>query len=231
MAKTKQLVNIFLLGIIILVISIESVNSMRANVWYFKAVNTLKQSKALMTPAELKFADDAINLALKLEPTQAHYWQLSAYVKMLGLTLKDMTSEDSLLAYKAIEQALLTSLQNRRAWSETWMELAKVVGSQEGLSQRVLRYIDQAKKTGPYKFEVRSGIIQIALINWPQLPPNFKAQYMNELNLAAQYDEKLEQTFDIANQINKVTLLCMSLQFGSELKSVRKSSTFEMYCK
>jgi len=54
---------------------------------------------------------------------------------------------------------------------------------------------------------------------------------MNELNLAAQYDEKLDKVFDIANQINKVTLLCMSLQFGSELKSVRKSSTFEMYCK
>jgi len=149
MAKTKQLVNIFLLGIIILVISIESVYSMRANVWYFKAVNTLKQSKALMTPAELKFADDAINLALKLEPTQAHYWHLSAYVKMLGLTLKDMKSEDMSYSFNDIEHALLTSLQNRQAWSETWIELAKVVSSQEGLSQRVLRYIDQAKKNGP----------------------------------------------------------------------------------
>lgn len=228
--KKNRSVDIVVFAILVFIISSQSIQSMRANTWYFNALNTLKQPFSIITQAELKLADDAINLALELEPTQAHYWQVSAYVKMLILTKSNQHYTNSDLNYKTIEQNLQNSLIYRKAWAETWIELANVVSYQQGPNKRVFEYIQQAKKTGPYNFNVQLGIIKLALINWQQLPPNFKAQYVTELKLASKYRYRFYKVFKAAEEVNRLPLLCMSLKFGSEFDEVRSSNAFRKYC-
>ncbi|WP_377109540.1 VpsP family polysaccharide biosynthesis protein [Pseudoalteromonas sp. R86517] len=231
MNDLKKLTQITLLAIITLFISYESIQSMRANAWYFNALNTLKQPRALITPQELNLANDAITLATQLEPLQAHYWQLSAYIKMLRLTEKNVNRSNVPKVYKQAELALLNSLKYRQSWAETWIELAKIVSYQEGPSERVFGYVQQAKKAGPYKIDVHLGVIEIALINWHQLPPKYKALYVSELKLLAKHGYKFPLVFDIAKQTDALPILCMSLQFGNDFEKIRGSFIFEQHCK
>ena len=228
--NTNRLTQIAILAVITLVIGYQSLQSMRANTWYFNALNILKQPKGLITPLELKLANDAIILAVELEPTQSHYWQLSAYVKMLNLAVTIDQNNNKLLVYQQAEKDLLKSLELRQTWSETWIALAQVVSYQEGPTERVYEYIQQAKKFGPYKFDVQLGIIQIALMNWQKLSPKYKALYVAELNLAVKYGYKFYQVFDVAKQVDALPILCLSLKFGPHFEAVRTRWMFKKHC-
>ncbi len=230
MNDLKKLTQITLLAIITLFISYESIQSMRANAWYFNALNTLKQPRALITPQELNLANDAITLATQLEPLQAHYWQLSAYIKMLRLTENNVNRSNVPKVYQLAELALLNSLKYRQSWAETWIDLAKIVSYQEGPSERVFGYIQQAKQVGPYKIDVHLGVIEIALTNWHQLPPKYKAIYVSELMLAAKHGYKFSGAFDIAKQVDALPILCLSLKFGAQFESARNSWMFKKHC-
>ncbi|TMP17310.1 VpsP family polysaccharide biosynthesis protein [Pseudoalteromonas sp. S2893] len=230
MSDLKKLTQITLLAIITLFISFESIQSMRANAWYFNALNTLKQPRALITPQELNLANDAITLATQLEPLQAHYWQLSAYIKMLRLNENNVNRSNVPKVYQLAELALLNSLKYRKSWAETWIDLAKIVSYQEGPSERVFGYIQQAKQVGPYKIDVHLGVIEIALTNWHQLPPKYKAIYVSELMLAAKHGYKFSGAFDIAKQVDALPILCLSLKFGAQFESVRNSWMFKKHC-
>ena len=229
--NTNRLTQIAMLAVITLVIGYQSLQSMRANTWYFNALNILKQPKGSITPVELKLANDAITLATELEPTQSHYWQLSAYVKMLNLAVTSDQKNNKLLVYQQAQKDLLKSLEFRQTWSETWIALAQVVSYQEGPTERVYEYIQQAKKFGPYKFDVQLGIIQIALMNWQKLSPKYKALYVAELNLAVKYGYKFYQVFDVAKQVDALPILCLSLQFGKAFEKVRSSTVYRRNCK
>ena len=74
------------------------------------------------------------------------------------------------------------------------------------------------------------GIIQIALINWQQLSPKYKALYVAELNLAVKYGYKFYQVFDVAKQVDALPILCLSLKFGSHFEPVRTSWMFKKHC-
>lgn len=228
--NTNRLTQIILLAVITLIISYQSLQSMRANTWYFNALNILKQPVILITSEELKLAESAINLSTAKEPTHPHYWQLSAYIKMLNLAVTSEQNNNKLLVYQQAEKDLLKSLELRQTWSETWIALAQVVSYQEGPTERVYEYIQQAKKFGPYKFDVQLGIIQIALMNWQQLPPKYKALYVAELNSAVKYGNEFYEIFRLAKKINRLPTVCLSLQFGSHFKAIRSSYIFKDYC-
>ena len=228
--NTNRLTQITILAVITLVIGYQSLQSMRANTWYFNALNILKQPEGSITAVDLKLANDAITLATELEPTQSHYWQLSAYIKMLNLAVTSEQNKNNLLVYQQAEKDLLKSLELRQTWSETWIALAQVVSYQEGPTERVYEYIQQAKKFGPYKFDVQLGIIQIALMNWQQLPPKYKALYVAELNLAVKYGYKFYQVFDVAKQVDALPILCLSLKFGPHFEAVRTRWMFKKHC-
>lgn len=228
--NTNRLTQIAILAVITLVIGYQSLQSMRANTWYFNALNILKQPESTITPVELKLANDAITLATELEPTQSHYWQLSAYIKMHNLAVTSEQNNNKLLVYQQAEKDLLKSLELRQTWSETWIALAQVVSYQEGPTERVYEYIQQAKKFGPYKFDVQLGIIQIALMNWQQLPPKYKVLYVAELNSAVNYGNEFYEIFMLAEKINRLPTVCLSLQFGSHFEVIRSSYSFKDYC-
>lgn len=228
--NTNRLTQIAMLAVITLVIGYQSLQSMRANTWYFNALNILKQPESTITLKELKLANDAITFATELEPTQSHYWQLSAYIKMHNLAVTSEQNNNKLLVYQQAEKDLLKSLELRQTWSETWIALAQVVSYQEGPTERVYEYIQQAKKFGPYKFDVQLGIIQIVLMNWQQLPPKYKALYVAELNLAVKYGYKFYQIFDVAKQVDALPILCLSLKFGPYFEAVRTRWMFKKHC-
>ena len=228
--NTNRLTQIAILAVITLAIGYQSLQSMRANTWYFNALNFLKQPEGSIIPVELKLANDAITLATELEPTQPHYWQLSAYVKMLNLAVNSEQNNNKLLVYQQTEKDLLKSLELRQTWSETWIALAQVASYQEGPTERVYEYIQQAKKFGPYKLDVQLGIIQIALMNWQQLPPKYKALYVSELNLAVKYGYKFYQVFEVAKQADTLPILCLSLKFGANFEAVRTKWIFKKHC-
>ena len=229
--NTNRLAQIAILAVITLVIGYQSLQSMRANTWYFNALNILKQPVSLITSEELKLAESAINLSTAKEPTHPHYWQLSAYIKMLNLAVTSEQNNNKLLVYQQAEKDLLKSLELRQTWSETWIALAQVVSYQEGPTERVYEYIQQAKKFGPYKFDVQLGIIQIALMNWQQLSPKYKALYVAELNLAVKYGYKFYHVFDVVKQLDALPILCLSLQFGKAFEKVRRSTVYRRNCK
>ncbi|WP_076923871.1 VpsP family polysaccharide biosynthesis protein [Pseudoalteromonas sp. EB27] len=228
--NTNRLTQIAMLAVITLVIGYQSLQSMRANTWYFNAVNILKQPVSTITPEELELADKAITYATSQDPLQPHYWQLSAYIKMLNLAVTSGQNKNKLLVYQQAEKNLLKSLELRQTWSETWIALAQVVSYQEGPTERVYEYIQQAKKFGPYKFDVQLGIIQIVLMNWQQLPPKYKALYVAELNLAVKYGYKFYQIFDVAKQVDALPILCLSLKFGPHFEAVRTRWMFKKHC-
>ena len=228
--NTNRLTQITILAVITLVIGYQSLQSMRANTWYFNAVNILKQPVSTITPEELELADKAITYATAQDPLQPHYWQLSAYIKMLNLAVTSEQNKNNLLVYQQAEKDLLKSLELRQTWSETWIALAQVVSYQEGPTERVYEYIQQAKKFGQYKFDVQLGIIQIALMNWQRLPPKYKALYVAELNLAVKYGYKFYQVFDVAKQVDALPILCLSLKFGPHFEAVRTRWMFKKHC-
>lgn len=230
--KYRKFIQIGFLAIITLIICYSSMQSMRANAWYFNGLNTLKQLSSPIDNSELLNAENAISLATEIEPTQPHYWQLYAYIKMLKLTTNKsfIDSDKKKLVYKQVEQALLKSIKLRKTWAETWISLAEVVSYQEGPSDRVYNYIQQAKKMGPNKIAVHLGAIQIALVNWHQLPPKYKALYVNELNLAVQHGYQFYDVFNIAQRVNGLPTLCLSLQFGTAFEKVRVSNHYRKYC-
>ncbi|PKG65952.1 MULTISPECIES: VpsP family polysaccharide biosynthesis protein [Pseudoalteromonas] len=228
--NTNRLTQIAILAVATLVIGYQSLQSMRANTWYFNAVNILKQPVSTITPEELELADKAITYATSQDPLQPHYWQLSAYIKMLNLAVTSEQNKSKLLVYQQAEKDLLKSLELRQTWSETWIALAQVVSYQEGPTERVYEYIQQAKKFGPYKFDVQLGIIQIALMNWQQLSPKYRALYVAELNSAVNYGNEFYEIFMFAEKINRLSTICLSLQFGSRFEVVRSSYIFKDYC-
>jgi len=233
--KMSKYIQIILLAIVSLIISFSSIESMRANAWYFNSLNTVKD--LLLSSNDnlaLINAQHAIKLATELEPTQPHYWHFYAYITMRTLSASPDVPQVSNNIQKVFDQAeaaLRMSLTLRQSWPETWIELAKVVSYQEGASNRVFEYIANAKKVGPYNLDVSLGIIQIALMNWQQLPPKYKALYVAELNLAAKYGYKFYQVFDVAKQVDAVPILCLSLQFGKAFEKVRSNTVYRKSCK
>ena len=222
------------LTMVVLVIVYMSMQSMRANAWYFNALNIVQESDGALSGSRLQAAENAITLATNMDPEHPHYWHFLAHIKMLGLTGIDTTSSEQAehiqQVYKQAEQALLKSVELRQTWALTWISLAQVVSYQEGPTERVYNYIQQAKKVGPYKLDVHLGIIQIALMHWNELPPTYKALYVNELKLASKYGYKFYDVFSMAEQMNRLPIVCLSLQFGSHYEAVRGSWMFNKYC-
>ena len=222
------------LAMIVLVIVFLSMQSMRANAWYFNALNIVQESDGALSGSSLQAAENAITLATNMDPEHPHYWHFLAHIKMLGLTGIDTISGEQSdkvkQTYKQAEQALLKSVELRQAWALTWISLAQVVSYQEGPTERVYNYIQQAKKVGPYKLDVHLGIIQIALMHWNKLPPTYKALYVNELKLASKYGYKFNNIFSMAKEMNRLPIVCLSLQFGSHYEAVRGSWMFNKYC-
>ncbi|QBJ62653.1 VpsP family polysaccharide biosynthesis protein [Pseudoalteromonas sp. DL-6] len=236
MAKLNMLkvVPAVTLTMVVLVIVYMSMQSMRANAWYFNALNIVQESDGALSGSSLQAAENAITLATNMDPDHPHYWHFLAHIKMLGLTGTDTTSseqaEHTQQVYKQAEQALLKSVELRQAWALTWISLAQVVSYQEGPTERVYNYIQQAKKVGPYKLDVHLAIIQIALMHWHDLSPTYKALYVNELKLASKYGYKFYDVFSMAEQMNRLPIVCLSLQFGSHYEAVRGSWMFNKYC-
>ena len=228
-----------LLAIVTLIICYFSVQSMRANAWYFSSLNTVQElsnTSPVDAPEaynnELNKAQNAIKLALDFEPEHAHYLHFLAYIKLLTLANTDQIGQSKLnTEYKRIQSLLLHSTQIRSSWAETWIELAKVTSYQQGPSKQVLKYIDQAKKVGPYKLDVHLGIIEISLANWQNLPPEYKALYVNSLSMAAQYGYRFNRIYTIAEQLNQLPTLCMSLQFGAAYKKLKERYIYKQTCK
>lgn len=222
------------LAMIVLVIVFLSMQSMRANAWYFNALNIVQESDGALSGSSLQAAENAITLATNMDPEHPHYWHFLAHIKMLGLagidTISGEQAEHTQQVYKQAEQALLKSIELRQAWALTWISLAQVVSYQEGPTERVYNYIQQAKKVGPFKLDVHLGIIQIALMHWNELPPTYKALYVNELKLASKYGYKFYDVFSMAKQMNRLPIVCLSLQFGSHYEAVRNSWMFNKYC-
>ncbi len=223
-----------ILGMVVLVIAYTSMQSMRANAWYFNALNIVQESDGALSGSSLQAAENAILLATHVDPEHPHYWHFLAHIKMLGLAGVDPTSSKQSAhvqqTYQQAEQALLKSIELRQSWAQTWISLAQVVSYQEGPTDRVYSYIQQAKKVGSYKLEVHLGIIQIALMHWSDLPPIYKALYVNELKLASKYGYKFNNIFSMAEEINRLPIVCLSLQFGSYFETVRNTYMFKKYC-
>lgn len=223
-----------ILALIVLVIAYSSMQSMRANAWYFHALNIVQESDGALSGSSLQAAENAITLATNMDPEHPHYWHFLAHIKLLSLSGIDTTSSEQSdkvkQTYQQAEQALLKSVELRQTWAQTWMSLAQVVSYQEGPTERVYNYIQQAKKVGPYKLDVHLGIIQIALMHWSELPPTYKALYVNELKLASKYGYKFYDVFSMAEQMNRLPIVCLSLQFGSHYEAIRGSWMFNKYC-
>jgi len=223
-----------ILALIVLVIAYTSMQSMRANAWYFNALNIVQESDGALSGSSLQAAENAIMLATNMDPDHPHYWHFLAHIKMLGLAGIDTTSSEQSdkvkQTYQQAEQALLKSVELRQTWALTWISLAQVVSYQEGPTKRVYDYIQQAKKVGPYKLDVHLGIIQIALMHWNELPPTYKALYVNELKLASKYGYKFNNIFSMAKEMNRLPIVCLSLQFGSRYEAIRNSWMFNKYC-
>ena len=228
-----------LLAIVTIIICYFSLQSMRANAWYFSSLNTVQElsnTSPIDAPEvynnELNKAQNAIKLAIQLEPEHAHYLHFLSYIKLLVLAKTDLIEQSKLdTEYKEIQSFLLHSTQIRSSWAETWIELAKVTSYQQGPSKQVLKYIEQAKKVGPYKLDVHLGIIEISLANWQQLPPEYKALYVNSLSMAAQYGYRFNRIYTIAKQLNQLPTLCMSLQFGAAYKKLKQRYIYKQTCK
>lgn len=229
-----KVVPVVTLTMVVLVIVYMSMQSMRANAWYFNALNIVQESDGALSGSSLQAAENAITLATNMDPKHPHYWHFLAHIKMLGLAGIDTTSSEQAehiqQVYKQAEQALLKSVELRQTWALTWISLAQVVSYQEGPTERVYNYIQQAKKVGPYKLDVHLGIIQIALMHWNELPPTYKALYVNELKLASKYGYKFYDVFSMAKEMNRLPMVCLSLQFGSHYEAVRGSWMFKKYC-
>jgi hypothetical protein len=232
--KAIKIVQVILLALITVGVCVSSINSMRANAWFFNAKNTLQglNSQADNTVI-IELAQSAISLASELDPAHPHYHEVFAHVKLLQLNPAntDEAIAHNLRVLKQAEARLLESVKYRQTWAETWIALAKVVSYQEGPTDRVFEYIEQAKRVGPYKIDVHLGAIEIALMNWQQLPPKYKALYVNELKLAAKHGHKFSRAFDIAKQVEALPILCLSLKFGAHFESLRTSWMFKKQCK
>ncbi|MDC9529400.1 VpsP family polysaccharide biosynthesis protein [Pseudoalteromonas sp. Angola-7] len=235
--KTIKHSHIILLAVLIVTISYSSVQSMRANSWYFNALNLAHAVVENPTnsineqKSQVQQATKSIKLALTLEPHQAHYWHFLAYLNLLSLDNEQDDVVNALPVYKSAEESLLNSIKLRASWAESWILLAQVASNEHGPNEQVFEYINNALNTGPYKLNVHLGVIQIALANWQHLPPEFKAQYVKSLSVAAQYGYRFNKVYKIATKLNVMPTLCLSLQFGKSFEQVKQRYIYKKNCK
>lgn len=213
----------------------HSVQSMRANAWYFNARHILQQLASPINSSELALAESAITLATTLDPKHPHYWHFYGYIKMRSISAlitdqSELNNVPAKLAYVQAEQAFLKSIELRQAWAETWIALAQLASYQHGLNEQVFFNIQRAKQVGPFQLNVHLGIIQIALAHWPQLPAKYKALYINELKLAVNHGYAFNRVFNIASQSNSLAILCLSLQLGTDFEPVRATAIYKQRC-
>ncbi|MEZ7278530.1 VpsP family polysaccharide biosynthesis protein [Pseudoalteromonas sp. 68 DY56-GL68] len=224
----------FILAILVLFIAYTSLQSMRANAWYFNALNIAQESERTFSSTSLVEAENAMVLATDLDPEHPHYWHFLAHIKMLGLSKIDLLSAKQINqvddTYQQTERALLKSIELRDTWAQTWVALAQVVSFREGPSERVYGYLKQAKKMGPYEFNTHLGIIQVTLMHWSNLTPEYKLLYVNELKLASKHGYKFKNIFSIAERMDRLAIVCLSLQFGNEFQQVRQTPAYKYSC-
>ncbi|UJX24197.1 VpsP family polysaccharide biosynthesis protein [Pseudoalteromonas sp. CF6-2] len=224
-----------ILAVLVLFITYSSLQSMRANAWYFNALNIVQATALDSSNTSLLSAENAMTLATDLDPEHPHYWHFLAHIKMLGLSKMNISSNEQIKqvedTYQQVEQALLKSVELRSTWAQTWVALAQVVSFQEGPSERVYGYLQEAKKMGPYEFNTHLGIIQIALMHWTNLPPTYKALYVNELKLASKHGYKFNSILNMSERMERLGIVCLSLQFGNEFSRVRQTPAYKRSCK
>ncbi|MDC3189356.1 VpsP family polysaccharide biosynthesis protein [Pseudoalteromonas elyakovii] len=229
----KKTFHVSLLATVVIYVSIVSFNSIRANAWYFSAVNEIKAFNTAIDKSKaekkLNSAKVALEKSVLLEPTHPHYLHMLSYVDLQLLNFS--SSNKNISTFNIIEKNLIRSLEYRATWPATWVLLAHVKSHQQGASQAVYEALLQAKYNGPYILDVHVGAITIAMQNWDSLTPEFKQLYVNELALAMRHGYKALQLFEYAERYDKQKLLCLSLMFSDNYKQIRSTYKFKSYCK
>ncbi|WP_404339943.1 VpsP family polysaccharide biosynthesis protein [Pseudoalteromonas mariniglutinosa] len=213
-----------------------SANTLRANAWYFHARNNIQQHTSSLNIIELLNAKEAITTALALDPKQAHYLHMLAYLELRHYEYLITSNEERQFEFEQLtilsaETAIKRSVALRATWAESWLLLAHIASLKDGANEGVYYYLQKAKAVGPYQFKVHLAVIQIALANWQHLSPDFKQFYVNELILAARHDHKFGYVFTVAEELNKLPTLCLSLLFGKSFEKIKRRYIYKKSCK
>jgi len=230
----SKYVQICILFIITFYVAYCSVQSMRANTWYFNAYNTVIDLQSPLNEiddeASIDKAMDASKKAVSIEPAHPHYLHFAAYVELLYL--KDSVNlKNKFLHLDSASQLLTKSLSYRNSWADTWILLASVTSMKEGASNKVYDYINEAHSLAPFNYKVRSESLKIILINWQTLTPKFKKLYVDEIafvyrNFFYQFHNLLE----LADGLDALPTFCLTLRLNSEYKEFTQTYKFRKHC-
>ncbi|MEH6396910.1 VpsP family polysaccharide biosynthesis protein [Pseudoalteromonas sp.] len=206
-----------------------SLQKATANAWYFSSLYSLQNWQ--QNPAAFKESDYqsmllSIGRAVEQDPTQPHYLHIKANIITLGISQHWLPKSELVTA----RELLLDSINNRKAWPKSWIELARVQAYLEGVDEQVINYISRAEEVGPYDFDVHKAVVEIMLQHWSNLQPQYKAYFFKHLLLALRHGYKFVEILKIAKQSQQLPLVCLILDKDSRFEEIKRSWMNNSYC-
>ncbi|BDF95885.1 hypothetical protein KAN5_27230 [Pseudoalteromonas sp. KAN5] len=206
-----------------------SLQKATSNAWYFSSLYSLQawQSDPLtFQESDYKAMLSSIDRAVMQDPTHPHYLHFKANIITLGISQHWLPESELSVA----RDLLLDSINNRKAWAKSWIELARVQAYLENVDERVINYISRAEEVGPYDFDVHKTVVEIMLQHWSNLQPQYKVYFFKHLLLALHHGYKFVEILKIAKQSQQLPLMCLILDKDSRFEEVKRSWVNNSYC-
>lgn len=217
------------LGLASVIIGYWSLQKATANAWYFSSLYSLQnwqQNPSVFKESDYQSMLLSISRAVEQDPTHPHYLHIKANIITLGISQGWLSSSELVIA----RDLLLNSINNRKTWPKSWIELARVQAYLTGVDEQVIHYISRAEKVGPYDFDVHKTVVEIMLQHWPSLQPQHKAYFFKHLLLALRHGYKFVEVLKVAKQSDQLPLLCLIIDKDSRFDEIKQSWMNNSYC-
>ncbi|MCG7545294.1 hypothetical protein MHM93_14025 [Pseudoalteromonas sp. MM17-2] len=142
--------------------------------------------------------------AAELVPNHAQYHTIQAQLSLYGFA---HGYADGVELRTAKEQ-LLHSLSLRPSWPYTWLELAKVSYSLDGINDSVWQYLKQAQQYGPFIKEVNITSVEFYLLYYAELNAEQRQALRTQLQRALVQRDGAWLLWERAQLRMRKTLLC-----------------------
>ena len=200
-----------------------------ANAYYFQVKNDYErfiENEDTISQGEFSATLDIMNSVLERDPNNPHYWHMKG--KLIHWSVYKGINEHSEL--HTAKDMYLKSLELRQSWPLVWIDLASVNNALFGLNFETEAFIASALKSGPFEYEVLSGVTDIYLSNWSNLEPKQKQHLFESITILGQFGYKFRTLFPLAKQHQQLNTLCSFVKYSKQLENQKSTSSFKKHC-
>lgn len=189
-------------------------------------LNSWDREKKIEKTTDYELALNSINSAIKFNPNNPHYLDTKARIISRGIVLNNDEQEK----YQEVISLYHESLEKRKNWPVTWVELASVNAYVHGITPETISYINNALEYGPYNRFVITTASGIFLNNWESLNTEEKLFFFRLLDIAASKPQILTTVIQDAQSVEMEKLICIQIKYKSQFNKYQQQWPFKGIC-